>query len=1696
MNGIKWTSICTISALLGFLAMAQATTIAEPQPWPEGGNVLINVSSPVEGTTRMVYDIPEFESETVMIDGEAFTTARIPGESHTSEIGRPELPMINRVIGIPDLGAVRLRVVSAEFTETQGLRIYPMQPWAQENQENHNRPFTQNQEFYRTSDWYPSQIAQISEPAVMRDVRVAVVSICPVQYNASTGTVRTYSNVEVVVEPTGEPGVNEKTRHFDQISSTFLPLYRGLANFDELGLDEGPTLPGEILIVCANNANVLTYVNQLADWKRRRGSLVTVATRDETGNSFSQIASYVQNFYNTHNLEFLILIGDATTNSGDPYSVPASSSGYYGTDHLYTTVAGGDNLADFAVGRLSVNSLGELQVVINKSIRYERNPYMGQTHWYTRAYLLAGTAHTCASNVYTKEWVRQQLYRHGYDDVPLDTHYGHINASLMRQQVGVGCTFFNWRGSWIGEFSTGDINGLSNGWMLPQVITITCSTGGFTGTGACLSEAWLRYGSVANGNGGIGCIATATSATHVNYNNLIDSGYFYGFMVRQMPEAGLALMETKFQFYRNYYPWESTMVNNYFNWVNLMGDPELKTWTAVPIILDVDHPTTLAVGCNQVEIAVTDELNEPVPEILVTAMGDDTYSRGYTDQNGTVVLPITLEDPGNLYITTWKHNYHPYEGSITVTQENLSVAFQQLDIDDDNSGGTSGNSDGFLNPGEVVDLEITLHNYGSSQTATDVVGVLSSLDLNTAQIITSTQTFPNMSPGASATSNNDFRISVDDYAQDQELARLLLEVTASGNDQTSLIELPINSGDVEYTNHQFTGSNNRLDPGETETLLVTVTNLGHHNITGATGRLVSTSNFVSFPTPTATYGTINQGSSVTNAVPFQITANPMTFPGARVRIGVAFQGSNSFFDTTYFDINIGQISSSDPTGPDEYGYYAFDDTDTGYEMCPEYDWIEIDYRQTGGLEGTMLPLNDLFEDDDESMTVDLPFTFQMYGQSSNQLTICTNGWVALGDQDQFLNFRNWHVPGPQGPDLMICPFWDDLVTTNNGKVFTYHDAANGWFIVEWSRLYTRYQSHQETFEVLLYDPGVWPTLTGDGIIKFQYQTIYQGTAASNDNDYSTIGIENDTQDIGLELSYWNTYTPGIAGVQAGRAYLITNMVSFQVGALEGTVADAATGDPLVGAFVSTGNGSYWDTTDASGYYFIPDMLISEYTVMCDIVGYNPAEATVTILENQTSMQDFDLLHPEFELDVTGITETLSQGESTERTFHLNNNGNGTLEYEIGFDFHLYDAPLDRGTGQEETINHLREGRGPIATPSGTDDPWDLLLDFNVTFETGDRLIQGAAFAWGSFWVVGGGLVSSNPNEIYQFDPMGNYIGHIQQPSNTVFGFKDLAYDGEFLWGSEDQWIVAFDTTGTVHDSIAGQLNPNRCLAYDPGEDVFYIGDITAPIYAIDREGAVVREFSGHGLAVYGLAWFRDDPDGYPLYLFCRTGPSDGIQVQKMNTSTGETEYVADLFNTTGDRAGGAMVTTSWNPLFYTLVGQLVGQSEDKVAVWEIGPNTAWITFGPTSGTVLAGGQETFTVELDANDILPGEYGVNLVFQHNAITQSDTLPVRLTVTSTGVNQEEGPIPFTYSLDQNYPNPFNPVTVIPYSIRDHVRVTLDVYNILGQRIARLVNQVQEPGQYKAMLEVDHLSSGVYFYSLKAGTFSMTRKMVILK
>jgi len=91
----------------------------------------------------------------------------------------------------------------------------------------------------------------------------------------------------------------------------------------------------------------------------------------------------------------------------------------------------------------------------------------------------------------------------------------------------------------------------------------------------------------------------------------------------------------------------------------------------------------------------------------------------------------------------------------------------------------------------------------------------------------------------------------------------------------------------------------------------------------------------------------------------------------------------------------------------------------------------------------------------------------------------------------------------------------------------------------------------------------------------------------------------------------------------------------------------------------------------------------------------------------------------------------------------------------------------------------------------------------------------------------------------------------------------------------------------------------------------------------------------------------------------------------------------------------------------------------------------------------------------------------------------------------INQE-----LDYALDQNFPNPFNPTTKISYSIKQEGIVTLKVYDVLGNEVATLINEVKPEGFYDVDFNANDLPSGIYFYKMQAGKFMAVNKMVLMR
>ncbi|MFQ5870004.1 MAG: T9SS type A sorting domain-containing protein [Candidatus Zixiibacteriota bacterium] len=156
----------------------------------------------------------------------------------------------------------------------------------------------------------------------------------------------------------------------------------------------------------------------------------------------------------------------------------------------------------------------------------------------------------------------------------------------------------------------------------------------------------------------------------------------------------------------------------------------------------------------------------------------------------------------------------------------------------------------------------------------------------------------------------------------------------------------------------------------------------------------------------------------------------------------------------------------------------------------------------------------------------------------------------------------------------------------------------------------------------------------------------------------------------------------------------------------------------------------------------------------------------------------------------------------------------------------------------------------------------------------------------------------------------------------------------------------------------------------------------------------------------------------------------------------------------------------------------------------------WIVATPTSGTIPWLGDDTLYVWLYALTSQKQVYEDTIVIENNSASPAIHIPVMLVV-PLGVEEQEGSkLPRSFALRRCYPNPFNASTTIGYDLPRASRVTLEIYNLVGQKVATLVNDYQQAGYKTVNWNAAEVTTGIYYYKLTAGEFVSVRKLTILK
>ena len=231
------------------------------------------------------------------------------------------------------------------------------------------------------------------------------------------------------------------------------------------------------------------------------------------------------------------------------------------------------------------------------------------------------------------------------------------------------------------------------------------------------------------------------------------------------------------------------------------------------------------------------------------------------------------------------------------------------------------------------------------------------------------------------------------------------------------------------------------------------------------------------------------------------------------------------------------------TGPDDYGYYVYDNYDA---ESVTFDWFEINPNLGG-------PGQSLNLSGDNSTVRNLPFAVQFYGQEYLTITVAANGIVLFGSTSSS-EWGPYPIPRPEPPNDFAAPFFYDWVPEDGGGVFQYDDSENHRMIIEWWNVVDYFSYVRATFQVIIYEAGYPATPTGDNQIVFQYGMV-------NGLFDGVVGIENSSGTDGLEYVFVSSYDPHASPIDSGITLVITTNSTLEADPAPATLPEEFSLEP-------------------------------------------------------------------------------------------------------------------------------------------------------------------------------------------------------------------------------------------------------------------------------------------------------------------------------------------------------------------------------------------------------------------------------------------------------------------------------------------------------------------------------------------------------
>ncbi|MBI4722045.1 MAG: hypothetical protein HY769_03460, partial [Candidatus Stahlbacteria bacterium] len=859
---------------------------------------------------------------------DSFDVVKLNGAFFTQKVGTPLLPIKTISVLIPAGAEVlKIEIVNHKSEVIPGkYNIYPAQPPTPISYWGEIKFANPTKEIYEMQNEYPGKLIEISNIGSICGYKIVNIMFYPVQYIPKDRQVIFYNTIEFKIlykegvgsniYPNAQQLVKDRVKHL-VVNPEDIGVFAPVQKISK----SSPFLPADTVdYVIITSTQFDTVFQRLAYWKTKKGISSKVITTNWIYANYTgrdnpeKIRNFIKDATSTWGAIYFLLGGQCDFENGQEV-VPRRDVYYYTSgvniypdedtipsDLYYSDLdrtwdddndgiwgeapANGDTVdlyADVFVGRAPCFTLTQAQTFVNKVLTYEKNPGIS---YLKKLFLPAGIlwdyyqgdtiTQNLISDMLPADWQKSKLYE----------RRGNLTqaAAVCSMNVGFALGHFVGHGNENGIYygpgaylNSTDADTLSNMPKIGIYNAISCMTGAidYVTGGDCFAEILVNnpdggvFASIMNTRYGWGNPPT------MGPSEFIDTCFFNQIFCHSNYKLGKAHAYAKDgavpYSWVNIWPW-------CIYELTLFGDPETDIWTDTPDTFEVVHNGVVPIGATSFSIIVRSGGIAVESAYVCLYKMNEVYSLAYTDINGNAVLtmspPITHD---TLYITITKHNYIPKESyAMVISPSGPYLIYQKYEIDDNNSGQSSGDNDSLIDAGETIELPIWVKNVGID-TAKNVTGILRTQD-TFVTIIDSTDYFGNVFPNSTVRCTGNFVFQVDmNCPNNHSILFTIVMKDALDSVWTANFGVPVPAPIINYVDYvldddntgQSSGNNDGYaSPNERIELTIRLKNIGPVAADSVKSKLSTFDTFITVIDSIKGYGNILKDSVRSSIFPY------------------------------------------------------------------------------------------------------------------------------------------------------------------------------------------------------------------------------------------------------------------------------------------------------------------------------------------------------------------------------------------------------------------------------------------------------------------------------------------------------------------------------------------------------------------------------------------------------------------------------------------------------------------------------------------------------------------------------------------------------------------------------------------------------------------------------------------------------------